>query len=41
MLEEDQAQRDVLVIRRLHIAAQLVGGLEQAGFNSEVGAVVY
>ena len=41
MLEKDQAKSDVLVVRRLHIAAQLVGGLEQAGFNAEVGAVVY
>ena len=40
MFQEDQAQGDMLVIRRLHIAAQLVGGLEQAGLNPEVGAVI-
>jgi hypothetical protein len=40
VLEEDQTKRDMLVIRGLHVATQLVGGLEQAGFNAEVGTVV-
>jgi hypothetical protein len=40
VLEEDQAEDNVLVIRRLHVAAQLVGGLEEAGLDPEVRAVV-
>ena len=36
-----QAQGDMLVVGWLHIAAQLVGGLEQAGFDANVGAVFY
>jgi hypothetical protein len=31
----------MLVIGRLHISTELVGGFEEAGFNAEVRAVVY
>ena len=40
VLEEDEAQGDVLVVRRLHVSAQLVGGLEEAGLNAKVRAIV-
>ncbi len=39
MLEEDQAEDDVLVIGRLHIGANLVRRLEQFGFETEVAAL--
>ena len=39
MLEEDQAERDVLVVRRLHVAAQLVCGLEQLRLEAEIPAI--
>ena len=41
MLEKDQAKGDVLAIRRLHIAAQLVGRLDEVGLDAKVGAVVW
>jgi hypothetical protein len=40
VLEEDQAKGDMLVVRRLHVAAKLVGGFEKGGFNPKVRAVV-
>ena len=39
VLEEDQAEGDMLVVARLHVAAQLVGGFEQLGFEAEIAAV--
>src|SRR5690606_6090494 len=39
VLEEDQAEDDVLVIRRLHVAAELVRSLEQLGLEAEVAAL--
>ena len=39
VLEEDQAERDVLVVGRLHVAAQLVGRLEQLRLEAKVAAV--
>jgi len=39
MLQEDEPQRNVLVIRRIHVATQLVRGLEEAGFNTEVAPI--
>ena len=39
VLEEDQAERDVLVVGRLEVLAQLVGGEEQLRLEAEVGAV--
>src|SRR5690606_13161768 len=39
VLEEDQAQRDVLVVAGFHVAAQLVGGLEELGLETEIAAV--
>ena len=38
VLEEDQAEHDVLVFRRVHIVAQLVGGEPQLGLEAEGGA---
>ena len=35
VLQEDQAQRDMLVFRRLQIAAQLVSRLEQVGLKAQ------
>ena len=40
VLEENQPQRDMLVVAGLHVAAQFVGGFEQFGFEAEVAAVV-
>ena len=39
VLEEDQAQDDVLVLRRIHVVAELVGGEPQLGLEPEVGSV--
>jgi hypothetical protein len=38
-VEEDQPKRDVLVFRRLQIAAQLVGGKEQLRLEAELAAI--
>ena len=40
VLEEDQAERDVLVVRRLEVLAQLVGGEEQLRLEAEVGPIL-
>ena len=39
-LEEDEAENDVLVFRRVHVGAQLVGGEPKLGFEAEVGGEV-
>ena len=39
VLQEDQPQDDVLVFRRVHVVAELVGGEPQLGLESEVGPV--
>ena len=39
VLEEDQAERDVLVFGRLQVPAQLVGGEEQLRLEAEIAAV--
>ena len=39
MLEENQPERDVLVVGRLEVLAQLVGGKEQLRLEAEIGAV--
>ncbi len=39
VLQEDEPERDVLVVGRLHVAAQLVGRLEHLGLETEVAAV--
>ena len=39
VLEEDQAERDVLVVGRLQVLAQLVGGEKQLRLEAEIGAV--
>ena len=38
IFEEDQAQRDMLIFRRLKIAAQFVGHFEQVRFKPQVAA---
>ena len=38
VFEEDQAERDVLVVRGLHVAAQLVGRGPELGLEAEVSA---
>jgi len=40
VLEEDQAEGDVLVVGGLEVLAQLVGGLEELRLEAEGGAVV-
>jgi hypothetical protein len=37
VLEEDQAEDDVFVLRRIHIVAEAVGHLPQLGFEAEIG----
>jgi hypothetical protein len=39
VLEEDQAQHDVLVLGRIHVRAQRVGSLPQFPLEPEVGCV--
>ncbi len=39
VLQEDQPERDVLVVAWLHVAAQLVGGLEHIGLEAESSSV--
>ena len=40
VLEEDQAEDDVLVLGRVHVVAQRVGGRPELGLEAEVGARV-
>jgi hypothetical protein len=40
VLEEDQAEDDVLVFCRVHVVAELVGGEPELGLEAEVGAGV-
>ncbi len=37
VLQEDQAEDDMLVLGGVHVAAQLLGGLPEAVFEAEVG----
>ena len=37
VFQEDQAEDDVLVFRRVHVVAELVGGSPELGFEAEVG----
>jgi len=39
VFEEDEAEDNVLVIRCVHVAAELVGGLPESLFEAEFGAV--
>jgi len=39
VLEEDQPQHDVLVLGRIHVGAQGVGGPPEFGFEAEVRSV--
>jgi hypothetical protein len=39
VLEKDQAQDDVLVLGRVHVIAQRIGGGPELGFKAEVGRV--
>ena len=36
VLEEDQAEDDVLVLGRVHVATELVGGEPKLGFKADV-----
>jgi hypothetical protein len=38
VFEKDEAEDDVLVFRRVHVVAELVGGEPELGFKSEVSA---
>ena len=40
VFEKNQAKDDVLVFRRVHVVAQLVGGEPELGFKAEVGGGV-
>ena len=40
VLEEDEAEDDVLVFGRVHVVAQLVGGEPELGFKADVGGGV-
>ena len=40
VLEEDQAEDDVLVLGRVHVVAQRVGGGPELGLEAEVGGGV-
>ena len=39
VLQEDQPQDDVLILRRIHVVAELVGGEPQLGLESKVGPI--
>ena len=39
VLQEDQPEHDVLVLRRVHVVAELVGGEPEFGLKSQVGPV--
>ena len=41
VFEEDQAEDDVLVLRRVHVVAQLVRGEPELGFEAEIGGGVF
>ena len=40
VFEEDEAEDDVLVFRRVHVVAELVGGEPELGLEAEVGGAV-
>jgi len=40
VFEEDQTENDVLVLRRVHVAAEFVGSEPEFGFEADVGGVV-
>jgi hypothetical protein len=37
VLEEDEAENDMLILRRIHVVAELVGGKPELGLEAEVG----
>ena len=39
VFEEDQAEDDVLVLRRVHVVAQRVGGRPELRFKSKIGGI--
>jgi len=39
VFEEDEAEHDVFVVARLHVAAQLVGAFEELGLEAKVDGV--
>ena len=40
ILEKDEAEDHMLVLRRIHVVAQLVGGEPELGFEADVGGGV-
>jgi hypothetical protein len=40
VLEEDQAEDDVLVLRRIHVVAELVGSEPELGLEADIGGGV-
>jgi hypothetical protein len=40
VFQEDEAENDVLVFRRVHVVAELVGGEPELGFKAQVGGGV-
>jgi hypothetical protein len=41
VFEENEAEDDVLVFRRVHVVAELVGGEPELGLEAEVGGGVF
>jgi hypothetical protein len=41
VFEEDEAEDDVLVLRRVHVIAELVGGEPELGLEAEIGGGVF
>ena len=39
VFQEDQSKNDVLVFRRVHVVAELVGGEPELGLEPEVGCL--
>lgn len=39
VFQEDQPQGDMLVVARLHVASELVGGFEQLGLKTQLAAI--
>jgi hypothetical protein len=41
VLQENQAEHDVLILRRVHVVAELVGSEPELGLEPEVGGGVF
>ncbi len=40
VFEENQAEDDMLVLRRVHVRAQLIGSEPELGFKADVSGIV-